>query len=380
MKKTIYYWSPCLNKVGTVKATINSANSLLRYSEDYNVKIIDVFGEWHEYKKEFKEKGIEAIDLTFNYYKYLPKTGYVASRISYIIIILFSFFSLIALLKKNKPEFLIIHLITSLPLILFNIFNFKTKLILRISGLPKLDYLRKKLWKFSSKDLFKITCPTIQTLSYLERSKIFDLNKLAHLPDPIIEINDFRKKINDNNFKPEVELNFDFFLSVGRFSKQKNFGYLINEFENFFLKNKNIKLIIIGGGEEKNKLKKLIKNKNLDDNIFLLDRTENVFHYMKRAKAFVLSSLWEDPGFVLIESALSNLFVISSNCPNGPKEILDYGKSGILYENNKKNALSFSLEKYLSLGNVKNQKVQIKKNAMKYTQFRHFLKLDKFLK
>ena len=112
----------------------------------------------------------------------------------------------------------------------------------------------------------------------------------------------------------------------------------------------------------------------------MLDRTENVFHYMKRAKAFVLSSLWEDPGFVLIESALSNLFVISSNCPNGPKEILDYGKSGILYENNKKNALSFSLEKYLSLGNVKNQKVQIKKNAMKYTQFRHFLKLDKFLK
>ena len=51
MKKTIYYWSPCLNKVGTVKATINSANSLLRYSEDYNVKIIDVFGEWDEYKK-----------------------------------------------------------------------------------------------------------------------------------------------------------------------------------------------------------------------------------------------------------------------------------------------------------------------------------------
>ena len=87
MKKTIYYWSPCLNKVGTVKATINSAKSLLRYSEDYNVKIIDVFGEWHEYKKDFEEKGIETIDLTFNYYKYLPKTGYVASRISYIIII-----------------------------------------------------------------------------------------------------------------------------------------------------------------------------------------------------------------------------------------------------------------------------------------------------
>ena len=155
MKKNIYYWSPCLNQVGTVKATVNSVNSLLRYSNDYNVRVIDVFGEWHEYKKEFKNKDIETINLTFNYYKYLPKTGYVSSRISYIIIILISFFPLIYFLKKNKPDFLIIHLITSLPLILFNIFNFKTKLILRISGLPKLDFLRKTLWKFSSKSIFK---------------------------------------------------------------------------------------------------------------------------------------------------------------------------------------------------------------------------------
>ena len=101
---------------------------------------------------------------------------------------------------------------------------------------------------------------------------------------------------------------------------------------------------------------------------------------MKRANAFILSSLWEDPGFVLIESALSNLFIISSNCPNGPKEILDYGKSGILYESNKKNKLASSLEKYFTLKDVKVQKVQTKKNAMKYTQFRHFLKLNKFLK
>jgi len=380
MKKNIYYWSPCLNKVGTVKATANSVNSLLRYSKDYNVRVIDVFGEWHEYKKEFKNKNIETINLTFNYYKYLPKTGYVSSRISYIIIILISFFPLINLLKKNKPDFLIIHLVTSLPLILFNIFNFKTKLILRISGLPKLDFLRKKLWKFSSKSIFKITSPTKETLNHLERSKIFNSDKLINLPDPIIDINEFRKKINDDRFKPEIELNFDYFLSVGRFSKQKNFIYLINEFEKFLLKSKNFKLLIIGGGEDESQLKKLVKNKGLEDDIFLLGRTENVFYYMKRAKAFVLSSLWEDPGFVLIESALSNLFVISSDCPNGPREILDYGKSGILYKSNSKNELAFSLEKYLSLDDLKKQKVKTKKNAMKYTQFRHFLKLDKFLK
>ena len=40
MKKTIYYWSPCLTKVATIKATMNSAISLARYTDLYDVKII----------------------------------------------------------------------------------------------------------------------------------------------------------------------------------------------------------------------------------------------------------------------------------------------------------------------------------------------------
>ena len=53
---------------------------------------------------------------------------------------------------------------------------------------------------------------------------------------------------------------------------------------------------------------------------------------MIKAEAFILSSLWEDPGFVLIEAAACNLFIISSDCKNGPREFLDNGKNGILYE------------------------------------------------
>ena len=50
MKKTIYYWSPCLAKIATIKATINSAISLAKYSKMYEVKIIDVCGEWSKHK------------------------------------------------------------------------------------------------------------------------------------------------------------------------------------------------------------------------------------------------------------------------------------------------------------------------------------------
>ena len=57
---------------------------------------------------------------------------------------------------------------------------------------------------------------------------------------------------------------------------------------------------------------------------------------MKNAQAFILSSLWEDPGFVLIEAAMNNLFLISSDCKNGPSEILDNGNRGYLFKNNEK--------------------------------------------
>ena len=46
MKKKIYYWSPCLNPVGTVKSTINSAKSLSKFDKSYDVKIINACGEW----------------------------------------------------------------------------------------------------------------------------------------------------------------------------------------------------------------------------------------------------------------------------------------------------------------------------------------------
>ena len=46
-KKIIFYWSPCLNPVGTIKSTLNSASALIKYqSEKYDVYLINACGEW----------------------------------------------------------------------------------------------------------------------------------------------------------------------------------------------------------------------------------------------------------------------------------------------------------------------------------------------
>ena len=291
-----------------------------------------------------------------------------------------SIIPLFSLLKKNKPDILIAHLITSLPLILCNIFNFNTKLILRISGFPKLNFFRKKLWGKSSKNLYKVTCPTIELLEKLKKNNIFNQDKLFYLQDAIIDLKEFKFKLDDKNFSPQFDLNQKYLLSVGRLTKQKNFSYLINEFYNFSQNFEELKLVIIGDGEERKKLEKLIKLKDLENRVFLIGSTDNVYRYMKQASLFILPSLWEEVGFVIVEAALSNLFIISSDCPNGPSEFLDNGNSGILFKSNVSGELNKSLNFYFEKKiDLEKKKIKTKKNSIQYTRFRHFLALEKIL-
>ena len=102
MKKKIYYWSPCLNPVGTVISTLNSAVAFSKYNKDYDVTIINACGEWDNYKDIINKNSINLIDLNFKYFKYLPKTGFLKSRFSYIIIFILSFLPLLLLLKKQN--------------------------------------------------------------------------------------------------------------------------------------------------------------------------------------------------------------------------------------------------------------------------------------
>ena len=84
MKKKILYWSPFISNVGTVKSTLNSAIAYSRYSlKTKNVGIINVCGEWDEYEDEIKKNNLNLIKLNFSYFKYLPKNGYIQSRISF---------------------------------------------------------------------------------------------------------------------------------------------------------------------------------------------------------------------------------------------------------------------------------------------------------
>ena len=134
--------------------------------------------------------------------------------------------------------------------------------------------------------------------------------------------------------------------------------------------------------KKKNELLKFIKEKRIEDKVFLLGHKKNIYSYMRESSAFALSSLWEEVGFVIVEAALCNTPVISSNCPNGPKEFLNNGKRGILFESNKEKALMSSFKSFLNMEDKKilQNKISLKKEAKKYTIFKHYVELNKILK
>ena len=381
MKKKIFYLSPCLNRVGTIISTINSAISLSKYDKNNDVKIINVCGEWDQYKEMLNNNSINLVDLNFKYFKILPKKGFFSSRFSYIVIYLLSFFPLYFLLKKEQPNKIVLHLITSLPLTLLNLFKFNTDFILRISGYPKLNIVRKFFWKLSSKKLKIITCPTLDLKKDLENLDLFDQDILHYLPDAIIRIKNLRKK---DDFPEDFNLikNKRVILSAGRLTKQKNFSYLIDEFSDFLKINNNFVLFILGEGEDKKKLIQLIENKGLKEKIFLLGFKQNIYSFMRNSEIFILSSLWEEVGFAMVEAAICNSYIISSDCPNGPKEFLNNGKNGILFKSNSKKSLSNSLINYSNLDKEKifADKVILKKKTSNFTMFKHYLTLNKLLK
>ena len=315
-----------------------------------------------------------------NFLKYLPKGGFIKSRISYLFIFIFNFFKLRNLLNKKKPEYLIVHLMTSLPIFLSIMLKNKTNIILRISGHPKLNIIRYLFWKLFSKKIYKITCPTVATYKYLLQKNIFDKNKLSVLRDPAIILNEYSKKKFDRIEQSQFYKK-KFIIGIGRLTKQKNFALLILAFEKILKKYPDYILLILGDGEQKMKLIELINRLKIQDKVFLLGFQNNVYKYLLKADCFILSSLWEDPGFVLLEAGLSNTCVISSNCMNGPQEILSSGKNGFLFENNNLNDLlrKFDEFKKQDVSELNTKKKYLKKEIKKFTQFAHFNSLKKII-
>ena len=140
----------------------------------------------------------------------------------------------------------------------------------------------------------------------------------------------------------------DYFLAVSRLDTvQKDFETLIEGYS--ILKNKGIKekLYIIGEGNGRVKIEKMIEEKNSGEDVILLGEKKNPYVWIKHSKLFIHSSRYEGFGVVLLEALMLDKFVISSNCPTGPTEILTNPKAGELFDVGDANQLAEKVLKVL---------------------------------
>jgi glycosyltransferase involved in cell wall biosynthesis len=183
-----------------------------------------------------------------------------------------------------------------------------------------------------------------------------------------------KKRIKNNFFHKTKSLKI---INIGRFTDQKDQITILKAVNE--IKDKiNIRLLIVGQGKNKKKLQDYIVDNNLQKISKIKEFTNNPYNLIRSADIFVLSSKFEGLPNVLLEAVTLNKFIISTDCPTGPKEILYNGKAGLLFTPG--NYLELAKKIFYFKNNYKIclEKTSIAKSGLK--KFDYKINLNKYLK
>jgi glycosyltransferase involved in cell wall biosynthesis len=118
-------------------------------------------------------------------------------------------------------------------------------------------------------------------------------------------------------------------LGAGRLEPQKDFSMLIRAFA-LLRRQRPSRLVILGQGGQRDQLHRLAKELGVAEEVSFPGFVDNPYAYMARSRLFVLSSAWEGSPNVLVEALAVGVPVVATDCPSGPREILQDGRYGIL--------------------------------------------------
>ena len=170
----------------------------------------------------------------------------------------------------------------------------------------------------------------------------YKVNKNIHIVPTGIDVERFHleklKQEKINNIKDELNLKKDDFiiLYVGRLAEEKNIDLIVSEHANIIKKYPDAKLVIVGGGPDLEKLKKLSKKLKIEDNVILTGpiKWTEVPYYYAIGDVFVTASKSETQGLTVIEAMAASLPIVAIQDESFSNVVID-GLNGKVFKNKK---------------------------------------------
>jgi glycosyltransferase involved in cell wall biosynthesis len=139
---------------------------------------------------------------------------------------------------------------------------------------------------------------------------------------------------------PASKLHRPVVIAAGRLTPQKGFDMLIPAFAQVAARHPQWTLRICGDGGQRKRLEALILEHDLSNNVLLMGAVDRLDLQMSEASMYVLSSRFEGLPMVMIEAMSLGLPVVSFDCPTGPREVIEDGRSGLLVPDGDVDALA----------------------------------------
>jgi len=219
--------------------------------------------------------------------------------------------------------------------------NFPTAMVFPNAALSV--HCNPKEYSFFESILVKLTYHRVKNIiavsedvSSILRSD-YGLKNVSRIYNPV-DIDDIVAQVDKPYQHPRP-----YIVALGRFHEVKRYDLLINAFASSRMQ-QDCDLVIVGDGELRTDLEAQVAKLKLQDKVHFVGTQSNPFPYLAGAKFITLSSRTEAFPMVLIEALALQCPVIATDCPTGPREIVEDGVNGLLVENENSEAFSKAMD------------------------------------
>ena len=238
-------------------------------------------------------------------------------------------------IKKNSIELVVSHLTHANIHCLLIKFLGSFKLILvehnitstYINDIPKLKLTLKFLISTLFRKADQIIC--VSQASKNDLVRVFNIPekkcKVIYNPFDFQRINELSNNKIPDEFSKKIN-NRKFIVTVSRLEIQKNHIFLIDSLSDY-LKSKDIVLLLVGGGSQKNNIESKVVEYELENHVFFTNNVSNPYPYISNASVLVHPARFEGFGLVLIEGIYLETQVVSMNFETA-FEVLENGRLG----------------------------------------------------